>query len=241
MEQVHMIPRTYLTNVRGVCKKMNSLVQDFFPEEVFHLILAKNSPSQVLQLFGLNPKLKALFDKNIQECNRSLDDHNVVENEGNDDDSQSEDEDEEWDGDSLSDDYIHRALEYCQGGIVRGLTHWNAVARDDVELHVAVITGEPDEDNRMFLALKNRTLAFDFDEREGGALTCTRSISSTPASPHAEWLASRVLAFLRRSGVDIRRLEPSRDADVDGWRLTAAPRDPAGRLGLQFVTGVSIG
>jgi hypothetical protein len=239
--QFHMIKRTYLTNVRGVCKRMTTLIQDFFPEEVFHLVLAKNSPSKVLDLFRSNPTFQEWFEGNMDECRGLLAAQQAGKNDVRNDGSDADEEDEEWDGDDLS-DYMQSALDHCQESVVRGLTQWNAVSRRDVELHMAVLTGEPDEDNRIFLALKSRTLAFDFDDRTRGAtLTCAHDIVTSPTSPHAEWLAARVLAFLRCRGAELRRLVPGRGADLDGWRLTAAPRDPAGRMSLQFAAGVSIG
>ena len=235
--QYHIIPRTFLSNLRGVCKRIRSLIDEYFPEETLHLILSRNPPSKVYELFESNPGIKLAFDKCIGDCLCSSD---ATGPKADPDEASDECEEDEWDGDALSDEYIHLALDMCQESVVRSFVQSEAVSEEDVALHIAVIPGEPDEDDRMFLALRSRTIAFKFDDLSDGATGSARChrIDTRPAPPHAQWLAARILSFLGRAGVDMGELEQG----CEGWRLSARARDPADAgLGIRFVAGVCIG
>ena len=257
--QHHIIPRTLLSSLTGVCKRIDSLIQENFPDETLHLILARNSPSQVHKLFKSNPRIKNAFDKCIRE---SLGSSHTSASKPDPDETRDDDSDEEelegcWCGFELSQGYMHRALDMCQKGVVEAFVRSGAVPREDVELHIAVIFGQhPLDLDRMFLALKSRTIAFEFDATQGVEATTaaaidapsTRDIDPRPAPPHALWLAARVLSLLGSAGVAMRYLEPVTDdlepvTDDRDWRLTAQARDPGpgAGLGLKFVTGVSPG
>jgi hypothetical protein len=200
--QDHIIPRTLLSSLAGVCKRTDSLIQEYFLDEKLHLILARNTPSQVHELFESNPRIKHAFDK----CSReSLGSSDASASKPDPDETRDDDdeEEEEWDGDALSQEYIHRALDRCQKSVVEAFVRSGAVPREDVELHIAVIAGEPDEDDRTFLALKSRTIAFEFDAGlgTGAAASSARAIDPRPAPPHAQWLAARIHSLLGSAGV----------------------------------------
>jgi hypothetical protein len=183
-------------------------------------MLRRNSPSKVYEIFESHPRIKLAFDKCIQECLNSSE----AGSKSDSDEASDDDNEEEWDGDALSEVYIHLALEKCQKSVVEAFVRSEAAPREDIELHIAVIAGEPDEDDRTFLALKTPTIAFKFNDRTNGASSSSHSIDVRPASPHAQWLAARILTFLSECGVDMRELERHRPAAVEGWRLSARPR-----------------
>ena len=231
--QTHMIPRTYLTNMRAVCKRVKSVIDEYMPEETFHLLLAKNSPSRVLELFESKPSIKHRFEKVVGEYIATS--FTASKN----DDDEIDANEEKWDGDCLSDEYIHLALEHCQKNVVKHFVDSKVVSKDDVEFHIAVVTSE---DPRMFLALKSRTRSYQYNDRDDDDSGSSQDIDIRPISPHAQWLGARILAFLSSNRLDMKALNRRPYGDVQGWTLWARPRgDGVAALRWQFVNGFSIG
>jgi hypothetical protein len=228
---------------------MKQIVDDSFPEEVVHLLLAKNTPEQMFALFDSNPKIKRAFEQCLansvpqtesnfsdlvkgssrvngpaQDSEGSADESGGYDDELGGSDPSEMDDAHDWHAGLLG--HLRRALQQCQAKLQACLLDAGVIHRDDIDLHLvhkscAEDDGRSDsrDDHHIFLALRSRTQALDCDVHD---------IDARPIAPHARWAFARVLAALCGRRWDPHALEGRRPAPWErrGRSLAVRACDP---------------
>jgi hypothetical protein len=190
--------------MRGICKNLRQIIDDFYPDEVMHLILAKNNPQQLETLFDSKPKMKLAFEQCLADSVPTplvRSEHAIPTTKPKNTRrgwSESDEDDFDlgaWHG-SLQ-QCLERALQHCQAQLLPGLLRAGVVRQEDIELHIVCTIGDdegydsdgtPESGIDMFLALRART----HDNPRLGV----HSLDPRPLGPHARWTFARVLAAL---------------------------------------------
>ncbi len=212
-----------------------------------HVLLAKNTPEQMIALFDSNKKVKLAFaqcltdsvprpeskftdrvkgynSRAIHESGGSADEPGGYDDQSGGYDSDEMDEEHFWD--ERLHGYLKHALQQCQAKLQAYFLESRVVHKEDIDLHIVCKCCTEDtglaasyDAHHVFLALRSRTQQLDCD---------VYTIDTRPIAPHARWIFARVLAALcgRQWGVAALTARLPEPWERRGRSLAVQTRDP---------------